>query len=172
MIVDGEFDGLQERVELIRGELHFMSPAGPYHGDVVTYLNEWTVFEGRKHGYTSWPQQGVSLAELLSIPEPDVAWVKRRRYKKERPTVADVGLLIEVSYSTLSYDRNTKASLYAEAGIVEYWIANCEDQCIEVHREPQGGDYTERFAVPCGEKISPLISPFAWLDVAAVFADE
>jgi hypothetical protein len=39
MIADGEFDGLEERVELIRGELHFMSPAGPYHGDVITYLN-------------------------------------------------------------------------------------------------------------------------------------
>ena len=172
LVAAGEFDDLAERVELIRGELRFMSPAGPYHGDVVSYLSSWTVEQGHAHGYTVWPQQGVSLAELLSVPEPDVAWVKRRRYKKIRPTVADVGLLIEVSHSTLAYDRQEKAALYAEAGIAEYWIANCEEQCFEVHRRPQGDAYAERFVVKPGERLSPLVAPAAWLDVAEVFADE
>jgi Uma2 family endonuclease len=172
MIADGEFDQLEEHVELIRGELHFMSPAGPFHGDVVAYLTRWTVQTGGNWGYMPWPQQGVSLAELISIPEPDVAWVRLRRYKKQLPTVADVGLVIEVSHSSLAYDRNKKAPLYAEAGIQEYWIANCEEQCIEVYRNPVGTLYTQRSIIKPGERISPLVAPEASLDVADVYADE
>jgi Uma2 family endonuclease len=112
------------------------------------------------------------LAELLSIPEPDVAWVKRRRYKRVRPSVDDIGLLIEVADSSLSYDRGEKASLYAEAGIVEYWIANCDDEWIEIHREPRGNAYADCFVVKRGEQISPLVAPDAWLFVSEVFADE
>lgn len=171
-VAAGEFDELEDHVELIRGELHFMSPAGPYHGDILFFLNEWTVEAGRAYGYGAWPQQGVKFAELLSIPEPDVAWVKRRRYKQALPTRDDIGLVIEVADSSLRYDRREKAPLYAEAGIGEYWIVNCEDECIEVYRQPVGDEYLDCFVVKPGQPLAPLVAAEALLDIVALFPDD
>lgn len=171
-VAAGEFDELEDRVELIRGELHFMSPAGPYHGDIIYYLSHWTVEEGKAYGYGLWPQQGVKFAELVSIPEPDVAWVKRRRYKQGLPTRDDIGLVIEVADSSLRYDRREKKPLYAEAGIGEYWIVNCDEECIEVHRQPVGDDYLNCFVVKLGQPLAPLVGPNARLDLVSLFAEE
>lgn len=171
LIEAGAFEE-DERVELIRGEIKPMSPAGPYHGDIVFYLNAWTAREGLRYGYGSWPQQGVRLDQVISVPEPDIVWVKRRRYKRALPTLADIGLVIEVAHWSLRGDRKDKLPLYAEAGINEYWIANCDDSCIEVYRKPFGNDYSERLVVAQGEKIAPIVAPEAWLDVRELFAEE
>src|SRR5438445_13243635 len=45
-------------------------------------------------------------------------------------------LLIEVADSSLAYDRSTKLRLYAEAGIPEYWVVDCNAEAIEVYRGP------------------------------------
>jgi Uma2 family endonuclease len=171
MIADGVF-APDERVELIRGELHHMSPAGPFHDDILIYLQDWSAEHARGAGYLCPSQIGVSFRAFASMPEPDIVWLKRRRFRRERAEVADVGLIIEVSHSSLRYDRETKAVLYAEAGIGEYCIANCEDQCLEVHRQPVDGGYRERFVVAIGGKVSPLVAPQATLDVADLFAEE
>jgi Uma2 family endonuclease len=62
--------------------------------------------------------------------------------------------------------------LYAEAGIAEYWIVNCIESVIEVHRQPVDCIYQERLVVEPGQKFSPLIAPEAVLDVADLFAEE
>lgn len=172
MIARGEFDKTRERVDLIRGELRFMSPAGPDHSDILTYLVEWSVEGAKKHGFRVRPEQGVRFLELESLPEPDIAWVRGKRYRKAHPTAADVGLVIEVANSSLREDRGEMAELYADAGIGEYWIVNCVDQVVEVHRQPAAGRYHVQFIVKLGEKISPLIAPDALLDVAELFAEE
>lgn len=76
----------------------------------------------------------IGIPEFDSLPEPDVAWLKKRDYGKMQPQPDDVLLLIEVSDSTLSKDRNLNSRLYAEAEIQEYWIVNVNVACIEVHR--------------------------------------
>jgi Uma2 family endonuclease len=50
-------------------------------------------------------------------------------------------LVVEISDTTLGFDRCRKRELYARAGIPEYWIVNLPDSCVEVHRWPDGGDY-------------------------------
>lgn len=62
--------------------------------------------------------------ESNSRPEPDLLWVKAGRYQQGHPTADDVMLAIEVSHTSLQYDLSEKASLYAEAGIVEYWLVD------------------------------------------------
>jgi Uma2 family endonuclease len=171
MIVDGVFAS-DERVELIRGELHNMSPAGPFHSDLLGHLIHWSVPHCNSAGYRCFAQPGITLAESESIPEPDLVWVRNRKYQKARPQAADVALAIEISHSSLNYDRKIKSPLYAEAGIADYWIVNCIDRCIEVHRQPVDGEYRERFVVEIGGKVSPLVAPAASLDVAELFADE
>jgi Uma2 family endonuclease len=71
-----------------------------------------------------------------SEPEPDVAVVLGTPddYPDDHPNTAI--LVVEVSDSRLAYDRTIKASLYAAAGIPEYWIVNLVERQLEIHREP------------------------------------
>jgi Uma2 family endonuclease len=69
-------------------------------------------------------------------------------------------LVIEVAESTLSYDRGAKASLYAGAGIQDYWIVNLVDRQLEVHRSPTAaGKYGEPRKLRALEEIAPLAAP-------------
>ena len=61
------------------------------------------------------------MPECESCPEPDVAWVTEKSYREERPQTKDVLLVIEVADSSLHFDMNEKASLYAVAGVSDYW---------------------------------------------------
>jgi len=138
----------------------------------LTYLEDWSSEWASKYGYRKRSEKSVEFAGLESVPEPDLVWVKKRRYRKARPQAADVGLVMEISYSSLAEDRGEMAELYAEAGIAEYWVVNCIDNVIEVHRQPVNGIYQLHFVVEPGQTISPLIAPDAKLDVADLFAEE
>jgi Uma2 family endonuclease len=83
----------------------------------------------------------------LSEPQPDLAVLGRRedRYTGGHPTAADVLLIVEVSDSTLRYDRDVKAELYAKHGIPELWVVDVPDRRLHVFRQPRDGRYAERF---------------------------
>lgn len=172
LIDSGVFARSRQRVDLLYGEIRFMSPAGPNHEDIVTYLMEWSVKWAEMHGYATRVEKSLRLELAGSVPEPDLAWVKRRRYRRGRPTAGDVGLVIEVAESSLRDDRSEMAAIYAEAGIQECWIANCIDNLIEVYRQPLNGIYKQQFVVAQGGRVSPLVAPAAELDVSALFAEE
>jgi Uma2 family endonuclease len=169
MIEEGYFAGIKHRVDLIRGELVYMNAAGPMHDEILTRLREWSFEWSRRYGYRLRSEMGVKLPRVVSVPEPDIVWVLKKDYMTAKPQAADVGLLIEVSDSSLQDDRVEMAPLYAEASVQEYWIANCADQCIEVYRTPVGDRYTERFIVDLGDQVCPVVAPKAVLDVAALF---
>ena len=78
------------------------------------------------------------------MSEPDFAVVRGtvRDFAKERPSSAL--LIIEVSDSTLLYDRTTKSRIYARAFVPEYWILNLNERVLEVRLTPVKGTYTER----------------------------
>jgi Uma2 family endonuclease len=124
-----------DRVELIRGEIIDKITVGPGHGACVKKLN-------RLFGSLVDSRAIVSIQDPIRLrdsePEPDVALLVLREdfYGTHNPTPADVLLVIEVSDTTLEYDRTVKRPLYAESGIVEYWIVNLEEECVEVHRQP------------------------------------
>src|SRR5262249_25072776 len=81
--------------------------------------------------------QGSLDLSPWSVPDPDVAVVQGspRNASPDNPTTAL--LLVEVSETTLAYDRSTKASLYARAGIADYWIVNLVDRQVGVLRNPR-----------------------------------
>jgi Uma2 family endonuclease len=91
-------------------------------------------------------QSAVTLSD--SEPEPDVAVVRGdvRSYVARHPTAVDVGLLIEVSDSTLPGDRADKGRIYARAGLPIYWIVNLVDRQIEVYENPTGPSMTPGYA--------------------------
>jgi Uma2 family endonuclease len=172
MVLKGAFDDLNRRVELIRGEVVEMNPAGPLHDDYITYLTNWSSDSRDKRVTQITSQTGIDMPEVQSRPEPDVFWVRRARYRDSHPQATDVQLAIEVADSSLEKDLEIKRHLYAEVGIVEYWIVDCQNRCVHVFRDPEGTDYRTHRIASGSETISPLVAPDARLELHDLFVGE
>ncbi|XZE20381.1 Uma2 family endonuclease [Pirellulaceae bacterium SH449] len=172
MVKVGAFETLDRKVELIRGEIVQMNPAGPVHDDFVAYLTTWSAHNSDPGKTLITSQTGVDLPDQDSRPEPDIFWVHKRRYRDRHPGAADVQLAIEVADSSLVKDLVSKRLLYAEAKIVEYWIVDCRSNCVHVFREPDGVDYQIRFVVTARDQLGPLVAPNAKLDLHDLFAGD
>ncbi len=160
MIRCGVFDrGPRQRLEFIHGEMREMTPIGSEHEVIVDWLTEWSIDNLPKGKAWVRVQNSIGLTELESAPEPDLAWVSRRDFRRGRPTSEDVLLVIEVAESSLSYDRGEKADLYAEAGIADYWVVNVPARTIDVHRDPQDGRYRTVRSFAGSDELRPLCEP-------------
>jgi Uma2 family endonuclease len=159
-----------DRVELIRGEIVEMSPIGDRHAAFVNNLNELLVL--RLVGYAKVSVQNPVIMGDHSVPQPDLAVLRRRSipYKAALPTEADVVLLIEVAETSLRYDRTTKLRLYAEMGVPEYWVVDCEAEAVEVHRDPAPDGYRVVTVISGGGQVSPVAFPDVQLPLREVFA--
>ena len=169
MVRRGAFDDLGRKIELIRGELAEMKPAGPLHNDLVIYLVNWSAANCDHEKTLVTSQTDLELREQASRPEPDVMWLRKARYRVAHPQAADVQLAIEVSDSSLIRDLEIKRRLYAEAEIIEYWIVDAPANCVHIHRQPSGGDYQSRQVFKNPDFISPLFAPSAQLNLADLF---
>jgi Uma2 family endonuclease len=159
MAQHGIFDGQHhQRVELIRGEIREMNPIGIEHAMAVNYLNDWSTRSLPTERVWVSIQNPIRAPHLESQPEPDVAWIKRKDYKGH-PLPEDVLLLIEVSDSTLNFDRGEKADLYAEAEIADYWVVDCTSKHIEVMRNPSNRKYREVKTYRDDDDVRPLHFP-------------
>ena len=122
-----------EPLELIEGELVVVSPQGPLHSHLAAVVGErlllayGSAFLVRAHSPVD--------ASPLSLPEPDIAVVRKGRdYWRHLPTSADTVLVIELSLTSMLRDRR-KASIYAKAGYATYWSLNVDARTLEVHDE-------------------------------------
>jgi Uma2 family endonuclease len=153
------------RVELIRGLVVEMPPIGTEHADKVDVLNRAFV---RGVGDRAVIRVGLPVAASDdSEPEPDLALVPPRRYRDQHPDRAF--LVVEVSESSLAHDRETKAPLYAESGVPEYWIVNVKARAVEVFDEPADGRYRRVRRFDSGS-IAPAAFPDVTIDVTELFA--
>lgn len=136
-LVESGFFAPQERVELIEGVLHAMSPRGPRHVECLSRLLHF-VFSWVGDEAIVRVQDPVTVTGAESEPEPDLVLAKPRAggYPDRHPEPEEVLLLIEVADSSLDHDRDVKGPLYAAAGIADYWIINLVDDVVEVYREP------------------------------------
>jgi len=124
-----------DHVELIDGEIVTKTPQKSRHATAVC-LAESVL----RHAFCELVHvrtQSPLALDAVSEPEPDVAVVSGspRDYRDAHPSTAL--LVVEVADASLLFDRTTKASLYARAGIPEYWLLNLVDEVLEVHRNPQ-----------------------------------
>jgi Uma2 family endonuclease len=105
-------------------------------------------------------------------PEPDLTVLRRRPvpYKEREAYAEDVLLLIEVADTSLAYDRSTKLRLYAEAGIPEYWVVDCEAETVEVYRDPGADRYRTVHRVAGAAALSVQAFPDVELSAADIFA--
>jgi Uma2 family endonuclease len=132
MAAAGLFAG--KYVELIEGQAIETSSMGSPHRTAVILAGN-ALRRAFAPGYFVQTQGPLDLGEL-SDPEPDVAVIAGivRDYTEAHPTTAT--LVGEIADTSLTYDRTTKASLYAKAGIADYWIVNLVQRQLEVHRSP------------------------------------
>ena len=128
----GIFEG--EPIELIGGQLVVAEPQYPYHASSISAV-EYAVRASLPSGWLVRTQSPVSLDDE-SEPEPDLVVVPGRPadYRHAHPALPV--LAIEVAESSLAFDRLQKGSLYARAGIQDYWIVNLVDRVLEVYHDP------------------------------------
>ena len=100
------------------------------------------------------------------MPEPDAVVVSGeiRDYMQAHPSQAI--LVMEVSDSTLAFDRGPNLRLYARNGVPEYWIINLGDSCVEVYTDPSGELYRSKSTCVAPDKVAPQARPEAAIDVA------
>ena len=158
------------RVELLNGRIIDISPSTPLHAGLVRRLND--VYSALVSDRWLVGVQSPLRLDDYSEPEPDLLLLKRAPdfYKNQHPRPADVFLLIEVSDSTLDYDREEKVPAYGRAGVSEVWIVDLIHTRIEVYREPHFGGYTSRTVYAPGDALAPQAFPDAVLQVAELFS--
>jgi len=154
------------RVELLDGQIIDMSPIGPLHGGLTKRLNQF--FSRTAKGRWVVAVQDPLHLDEHSEPQPDLMLLKPAPgdYTDRHPAPKDVFLIIEVSDTSLHYDREEKLPAYARAGITEVWIVNALEKNIEVHREPHVTSYGSTTVLRSGDKVSPLTFPDIAVDVA------
>jgi Uma2 family endonuclease len=125
-----------DHIELIRGELIQMAAKGTAHETCITRLLR-VLPQILGDRATLRCQSPITLA-FDGEPEPDFSIVQNRDddYAAAHPTPAEMLLVIEVADLSLEYDRTVKLSLYAEAGIPDYWLFNVSDRTLEAYSEP------------------------------------
>lgn len=144
----------QERVELIEGELALMSPKHNRHEWVKVRLNEWLV-RRLPSDLILAPETTLYLSERTFV-EPDLL-IYPRHILPEDVRGPDVTLLIEIGDSSLDFDLNAKAALYARHGIAHYWAVDAETLAAHVHEAPGEDGYA---AVRVADKDEALAAPF------------
>lgn len=162
-----------EPLELIGGELIVAEPQGAEHYTAI-----------RKSGRAleaafgpGWEvrTQGPTGLDDESEPEPDVAVVPGtpEDYRSAHPSRAV--LTLEVAVSSLESDRERKASLYARAGLADYWILNLIHRVLEIYRDPIadpsasfGWRYARREVVTASGRVTPLAMPGVVVAIASL----
>jgi Uma2 family endonuclease len=162
-----------ERLELLAGHLVVREPHGGSHILAVERLNEVL----RAAFGPEWRVR-VQLPIALddeSEPEPDVSVAAGRPLEATEAKPSRLALVVEVSESSLSLDRENKGSLYARARMPEYWIVNLVDRVLEIYRDPRpdasasyGWAYRSVQRLHAGEHVSPLAAPTAHVPISDI----
>lgn len=170
-LVELDFLHEDDPIELIGGQLIVAEPKGnPHAVGVGLALEVLSAAFGR--GWVVRVQDPIALDDE-SEPEPDLVVVRgsHRDYLGGHPDRP--ALVVEVADSSLAFDRDHKGSLYARAGLADYWIVNLAHRVLEVYREPVadaaaafGWCYARREVLHAHESVTPLGAPSVPIPVA------
>lgn len=132
-----------DRVELVEGEILEMAAIGTRHFACVNRVNKILVQRVGDAAIVH-VQNPIRLSDLTE-PQPDVALLRPREdfYAGKHPTPEDVLFLVEVSDTTLRYDREVKLPLYALSVIPEVWIVDLSGEEVLTYSQPSGNSYRE-----------------------------
>lgn len=163
LVEAGAFES--ERVELLEGFLVEMSPQRASHASAIEVLTE-LLYSARQPGQRVRVQLPLALGDE-SEPEPDLCVVPEGDHRERHPSKAL--LVIEVAESSLAKDRR-KSTIYARAGVPEYWLVDVENQRVEVRTQPEVGAYLRQETVASGGELQSLSLPGLKVSVDRIFA--
>ena len=153
-MADAGIFGPEERLELIEGEIIEMSPVGDRH---IACVNRATaLFGSRLAGKAMVSVQNPVRLDRFSEPQPDIVLARPREdyYAGKRLSSEDTFLVVEISDTTVRYDRNRKMPLYAKAAVPELWIENLQENVILVYRNPRENTFSTSLVFRHGDSIS------------------
>lgn len=157
---------VSENAELIRGVILDKIRKSPLHSFYCKMFLRIlsTVVPA---GHTVQKEDPLTLRD--SEPEPDLAVVAGSEldYRSSHPTTAL--FVMEIATSSERLDREM-ASIYAEAGVQEYWIVLAQKNCIEVYQHPVNGVFQTQRTYQVGETIRSVAIPEWTLDLGTVFS--
>lgn len=156
------------RIELIDGEIIDMAPIGSPHASLVDDLGD-LLYEAIGRRALVRRQNPVILGEH-SVPQPDIAVVAYRddHYRHAHPGPSDALLIVEVADTTLAFDREVKAGMYARSGVPEVWIVDVASRTVTRLHSPFDGTYAA-VVIRVGESIAIGALPDVRIDVQAIF---
>ena len=156
---------ITERAELLRGVIFEKMPKSRFHVRLVRYL-EALLRQQLPADFLLQKEDPITCVD--SEPEPDLAAIRgvESDFAPRHPDTAE--FIIEVAVSTIDTDRS-KAEIYAEAGVKEYWLVHAESRCVEIYRQPTPSGYQQHDVVSTQAKSSTV--PSFCVDVAAMFAE-
>ena len=148
-----------ERTELIAGQITLMAAKGTPH---VTSLHLLANALREQIGNTALvrTQDPIQLDDF-SEPEPDLVIVKGTvlEYAEQHPRPEHVYLVVELTDSTLKQDCEIKEKLYAQAGLIDYWVVNLKKRQLHIFRDPTPTGYTSHLILTEPNQASPLAFP-------------
>ncbi len=162
----GEAGLIPKNTELLYGFVYTKMSKSPFHSFLLQFLIE-AVSRVLRTGWLLRTEQPVTCGD--SEPEPDLAVVIGRKedFRHDHPHTAE--LVIEVSLSSVDYDRS-KLPAYAAAGVKECWLVLGAEKKIEVYRQPKDGQFAEQAVHgPAGTLTSAALPEFT-LTLDALFA--
>jgi Uma2 family endonuclease len=145
------------RIELVGGEIVTISPMGDRHVGCVN-LTADLLADTVRHVAIISVQNPIRLS-AKSMPQPDIALIRREANIRVVPNAADVLIVIEVADTSRDFDRNEKFPRYGAAGIPEAWLFDLVAERIECHTEPGPHDYRQVAVAGRGETLTSTIVP-------------
>lgn len=160
-----------DRVELIDGEILAMTPIGPRHNAAVDRANRAVVTTVGDAAIVR--VQGSVRLGRFNEPQPDIVLLAPQPdfYASHLPGPSDILLIIEIAESSLDYDREVKARIYAQAAVREYWLVDLATRSVSCYSEPREGAYGVRREGRPGESIAPAALSQCPIRVDALMAD-
>jgi len=122
-----------ENFELIEGEIVPMGPKYSAHERIKSKM-----VMGLSRACPPDLIVGIETSIFLSantFVEPDIS-LYPERLRSQEVRGPDVLLAVEVAASSLAYDLDLKARLYARHGLREYWVVDAGSRTVWIHTGP------------------------------------
>jgi Uma2 family endonuclease len=154
-----------DRIELLNGEIVELMPKGTKHTSANSKIVRFLIrlFDEK----LIVRNQDPIVLDDFSEPEPDIvlATWDEKEYAEHHPTPSDILLVMEISDTTLAYDREDKARAYSRNGIQQYLLLNLQNETLEDYREPNADGYGAKRTYRTGEAFNLVAFPEIEIEV-------
>ncbi|MGI8641010.1 MAG: Uma2 family endonuclease [Pyrinomonadaceae bacterium] len=158
-----------DRIELLNGEIVELMPKGTKHASANSRIARFFVrlFDEK----VIVRNQNPIVLDDFSEPEPDIVLAKWNEtdYVEHHPKPEDILLVMEISDSTLAYDRDDKALAYSRNNIRQYLLLNLQNETLEDYRQPSADGYGSKQTYRSGEAFNLVAFPEIEIKVDDLF---